>query len=219
MKKMIVSTAAVAVLSGLLAPAWGQNSKSRQETVPHKVGLIDMARVFKEYEKFKALRQDLQGEIQQSDQAARSMAQKIQSLKEQIKEFNPSSPEAIKIEKDLAQQTTEFETFRKVAQRDFLRKESQIYRTIYLEVSDVVQKYAEHFDYTLIMRFTGDKLDSADPQKLIQGLNRQVVYYRTEFDITDPVIDYLNQKYAPQTTKKPSTTPTAQKPSSKTRTK
>jgi outer membrane protein len=114
----------------------------------------------------------------------------------------------LQYEKEFAQKKSDFEAFRAVAQRDFMRKEAQIYKTVYLEVVDAVRKYAYHYQYSLIMRFNSEKLDASDPQKLIQGLQRPVIYHRSEDDITASVIDYLNRNYTASSSsaKSPSTT-------------
>jgi len=193
-KKLFVLAVMSVSLVGFWAGVQAQTGATAP-TVTHKVGLIDMARVFREYTKFSVLREDLKGEISQSDEKAKSMALQINKLRDEMKQFKQGSPEFITRENNLTKLTTEFETFRKQVQRDFLRKEADIYKTIYLEVVDVVKKYAEYYKYTLVLRFNGEKLDTDDPQKLIQGMNRQVVFHRPEDDITPSVIEYLNRKY------------------------
>ncbi len=199
MKKFMLSAVAVAVLgsfSGLARPALAQNAPAATGSGVHKVGLIDMAHVFKNYKKFEALREDLKNEIGASDTQAKKMAEQIQILQGQMKELKEGSPDYIAKEKQLASLASDFEAFRKVAQRDFLRKESQIYRTIYLEVSDAVQKYADYYKYTLVLRFSREKVDGEqNPQVILQRMNKQVVYYREPDDITLSVLDYLNRKY------------------------
>ena len=220
MKRILVSAVAVAILVGYLGKTWSQNAtaKSPAKTIPHKIGLIDMAKVFKEYEKFGTLRADLKADIQDSDREAKAMALQSQQLREQMKMLKPGTSNFIDLEKQLTDLTSKFEAFRKNAQRDFLRKEAQIYRTIYLEVAAVVRQAAEAWNYTLIIRFNSEDLDGTDPQKLIQGLNRQVVYHRTDDDITDSVLDYLNRKYEERpSVRKSSPTRTGQNPRNNTR--
>lgn len=162
----------------------------------HKVGLIDMAFVFKNYKKFEALREDLKQEITAGDSKAKALAEKIKDGQAQMKKFKEGSPEFVKVEKELLALTGEFEAFRKGAQRDLMRREADIYKTVYLEVMDTVQKYAQHYNYTLVIRFSRDGVESDDdPSKVVQGMNRQVVYFRGEDDITDSVLDYLNRRY------------------------
>jgi len=197
-KKAIVSASVVGVLVAgitLSGVARGQNPQGQAE-IPHKVGLIDMAHVFKNYKKFDALREDLKAEIAKSDEVAKQQAEKIKSLQAQLKEFKEGTPDYAAVEKQFLKATSDFETFRKSQQREFLRKESQIYKTIYLEVSDVVQKYATKFDYTLVIRFNREDPDTSEnPQEVMQRMNRQVVYYRANDDITESVLDYLNRSY------------------------
>lgn len=202
MKKLIASATVLAIISCFACfaeTAVAQSApKGNNAGVVHKVGLIDMAHVFKNYEKFTALREELKAEIQQSDTQAKAMAEKIQTVQKEMKDFKQGSPEYLAREKQLAQAASDFEAFRKVAQRDFLRKESRIYHTIYMEVTDTVKKYAKIYNYTLIMRFNRENLDTDDPKKLIQGMNRQVVFHRADDDITLSVLDYLNRNYKNQ---------------------
>ena len=61
MRKIIVSTAIVAILAVStfsIGTVRGQAGKPSADA-PHKIGLIDMAHVFKEYKKFKVFRPNL----------------------------------------------------------------------------------------------------------------------------------------------------------------
>lgn len=197
MKKCIVL--AVAVLGACLSAdssAFAQGSGAPAAAVAHKVGLIDMAHIFKNYKKFDALREDLKNEIASSDAKAKQMVTQLKALDDQLKQMKQGSPGYVEKEKQLLQVNSDFEAFRKGAQRDFVRKESQIYKTVYLEVSDAVEKYAYHYKLTLVMRFNREELEGADePQDVLNRMNRQIVYFRPEDDITEPVLTFLNRNY------------------------
>lgn len=212
MNKFVMSASAVALVSAVLsfpgqaysqqaAPATGA-AAAPASNVPHKVALIDMAYVFKNYEKFSMLREDLKAEIQGSEEEAKSRAAKLQAMQQKMKSFAEASPEFTAAEQQLAKESAEFEAFRRAAQRDFLKKESQIYHTVYMDVSDAVSRYAKHYKYNLVLRFNREDLDTENAQKLIEGMNRQVVYFQSENDITLSVCDYLNKKFS-QTAAKP----------------
>lgn len=197
--RAVVSAAVTAAF--LVAPqvtfAQGQATEA---ATPHKVALIDMAVIFKQYKKFEVLREDLKAEIEQSEVKAKDMAGNLQGLQQKMKTFKEGSAEFTAAEKQLATASAEFEAFRRSAQRDFLKKESEIYHTVYLEVTDAVAKYADFYKYTLVLRFSSEELDRDNPQGLIQGMNRQVVYFKAENDITQPVLKFLNGRFAgPQT--------------------
>ncbi|MEO1995698.1 MAG: OmpH family outer membrane protein [Planctomycetaceae bacterium] len=215
MKKILVPTLTLAVLAGLINPistVWAQG----QAPLPHKVGLIDMAHVFQNYRKFEVLREDLKGQIGQSDKQAKQMAASMKSLQEEMKELKSGSPANIQVEKKLLKAKSEFDAFSQGARRDLMRKESQIYKTVYLEVADAVQKYAAYYNYTLIIRFNRQALDEkATPPEVVQRMNKQVVYFRPNDDITESVLKYLNDKYqksagaapAGRSATRPATTP------------
>ncbi len=199
MKKLVLSTVAVVLACGCVLSANTASAQDAAAPAPTKVGLIDMAFVFKNYDKFKAMREDLKTEIQGSDNQAKAMAGRIKTIQDQLKTFNDNSPEFLEKEKELAKYGSEFEAFRKVAQRDFLRKEAEIYKTVYMEVSDAVKLYAQHYKYAVILRFNREEIESSsNPETVLQSMNRQVVYFSTRDDITDSVLKYLNQKYQPQ---------------------
>ena len=78
MKKVIVSASVIALLAGVLAltgDAWSQSKEpaAAATDIPHKVGLIDMAYVFKNYKKFESLREDLKVEISESEEKAKEI--------------------------------------------------------------------------------------------------------------------------------------------------
>jgi outer membrane protein len=201
-KKLIVSASVIALFAGVLTltkDAFSQQGKdpaaAAAPAIPHKVGLIDMAYVFKNYKKFEALREDLKAEIAESEEQAKKMQKDNAELQQQLKQFQEGSPEYTKYEKQLVQKAADFENFRRQMSREFLKKESKIYLQVYNEVSSMVEKYAVHFKYTLIMRFNREDLDTENPQALLQGMNRQVVYYRADDDITTPVLESLNKRF------------------------
>lgn len=212
MKKMIVSASVIAMLAGVLAltsDAFSQSGKEptagAEPNIPHKVGLIDMAHVFKNYKKFESLREDLKLEIADSEQKAKEMQKDNAELQQQLKAYVEGSPEYAKVEKQLVQKAADFENFRRQMSREFLKKESKIYLQVYNEVSTMVEKYAKYYKYTLIMRFNREDLDTENPQALLQGMNRQVVYYRADDDITTPVLESLNKKFSPAESNPPKT--------------
>jgi len=167
------------------------------KSAAHQVGLIDMAHVFKNYEKFKTSTAALQEQIKAADEQAKKQIDSMKALQERMTQLQQGSPDYTKMEGELIAATTKLETFKKTSQLTFLRAEADIYKTVYLEVQNAVQQYAGVYKYTLIMRFNRNPVEDAEnPQAIIQSMNRQVVYYRGEDDLTDPILNYLNDKYS-----------------------
>ncbi len=204
MKRTIIGASALALLAGVLTlsgNAWSQNKEApaaaAASNAPHKVGLIDMAHVFKNYKKFEALREELKEEIGASEAKAKGMQEELGQMQKDMKGMLEGGPDYTKAEQSIVSKAAAFETFRRAASRDFLKKESQIYLLVYNETSAAVKKYADYHKYTLIIRFNREELDTENPQNLLQGMNRQVVYHHEEDDITPSVLEFLNRKFAP----------------------
>jgi len=206
-KKLIVSlTAAAALIAALLTatPTQGQQAPAAQPAAarqvrPHQIGLIDMAYVFNNYEKFKAMQAAVQADLKTVREQAQGTIDQIKALNEQLTSgtHRPNSPEYQQTEARIIQMQTELETKSRVIQAQNLKREAEIYKQIYLEVQDAIKVYADHYGYTLIIRFDRENVaESSDPQQVLQRLTRQVVYHRTEDDLTMVILTHLNQSYA-----------------------
>lgn len=197
--KKTVSVVALACCIGLTAPAMGQTQSAAATPAagPVKIGLVDMARVFKEYNKFEDMRASLKVEMETALAEAKTIAANAEKVKEELKLLKTGSAEYIKREADLAQLSSDFETKRKLANVQYQRKEAEIFQDIYVDSVGVIKLYAEYFKYSMVMRFNSAELDKANPSSLANGLNKLVIYHRPQDDITDAVIEYLNKKYTP----------------------
>ena len=201
MKKLIVSLAAVALVAGTLVysrTGSGQDPAAAAAGPAHQVGLIDMAEVFKKYEKFTTLSEALKKEVEASDAEAKNRVETLQAMQGKLTggTLVEGSPEYTALEQQLVEGSAQLDSFRKLKQRDFLKKEAEIYKTVYLEVQDMVRRYAQYYKYTVIMRFNRAKVEDAEnPQEIINSMNRPVVYYHDQDDITDPILSSLNQQY------------------------
>lgn len=185
--------------AAVFAQSEGQNSAAGTEVdLPAQVGLIDMAHVFKNSYKFISLTEALQNEIEGADAEAKGLVQKIQQLQGQLVSGNlkSDSEESQRIEEQIVKSKAELETFKRVSQQKFLRKEADIYKTVYLDVEDAVRRYATYYKYTLVLRFDRGALQrDDDPRDVMNGMNRQVIHHRTQDDMTDPVLKFLNKEW------------------------
>lgn len=190
----------IALLGLLPAVAFAQEPANQPEE-KHRVGLIDMAHVFKNYKKFSAMTEALQKQIEESDQSAQKMLLDIQGIQQQLTSgvVKEGTPDFVQLESKMLKAQTDLETFRRTTQRDFLRKEAEIYKTVYVEVESFVKQYAGYYDYDLILRFNRERvLDAENPRDIMNGLNRQVVFFRQQNDITKPILNYINERWDKQ---------------------
>lgn len=210
MKKLALAlTAALAV--GIQLPARGQETAAPRpaapkaaaaaattERAPSRIGLIDMAKVFEGYSKFKVLRDELAAEIERSDAEARVMVEKMQGMQKEMQESGlaPGSAEYEAKEKQILDAKGEFEAFRAATQRKLARRESEMFKEIYADTTAMIRKYAEWAEYTVVIRFDSKDIeDDTAPAEAVQRMNKQVVYYQPDNDITGVVLQSLNKQY------------------------
>lgn len=197
--KRIAFTAVLtaAIVAGFIftRPTVAQSEKA----AAGKIGLIDIVYVFKNYDKVETMLKALAEEAKETDSALKTKVQDMQQIQKQLKSGNlaQGSPQYKQLEQKLITLSTEVESERKMRQLEFVRKESEIYKSVYVEIQDTVSMFAKHYDYDVILKFSRDNVDEAsNPQQVMQRMNRQVVHFDPQDDITEPILKYLDQQFA-----------------------
>ena len=215
MKRIIASVAGlVSCFMGIgwfLGAAQGEPGAATPAAGPEaafKVGLIDLERVFHEYKKFEALQEDLKEELGGQEQKIKAIVEKLKALDAELKSgtFKEDSPEFREREEEGTRLATEYQQMQRIGERELGRNQAKMYHQVYLEVLDAVQKFSTHYKYSLVIKFTKSDLSSTDPAKVRSALQQNVIYYRTEDDLTDDIVAFLNKKYTAGT-KTRTTTP------------
>jgi len=164
---------------------------------PHQVGLIDLAHIFKNYKKFEDQTSSLEALAKNAEMKGQQKIEQMKAVQAKLQTLTAGSPDYNAQEGELIRLQTELQTFRQVEQREIVRKQAELYKAIYVEVQGAVKLYAEHYNYTLIMRFNrAEVAEAANPNGIIQSMNRQVVFYNESDDLTDPILNHLNSQYS-----------------------
>jgi len=197
----IVVALLTAVAFSVISPVFAQDAAkapAAKDNTPHRIGLVDMAEVFQGYKKFEDMRAELQAEIEKSDAEAKLMVERMQKMQQQMIETKlaPGSDQYEQGEKALLDAKGEFEAFRAAMQRKLARRESEMFKVIYADTTSMVKKYAEFAKFTVVIRFDRKDIDDdTPPSEAVQRMNKQIVYHRTDDDITKVVLDTLNKQY------------------------
>ena len=131
MKKTNLWMTAFVATAGLL---FAVNTASAQQPAAttaasaHQVGLIDMAHIFKNYEKFKAETQGLQGAAEQAEAKAQAMVTEMKNVQGQMQGLTPGSADYNAKEATLIGLQTKLQTFQQVERRDIVRKQAEVYK-------------------------------------------------------------------------------------------
>ena len=166
---------------------------------------------------FRSLRTALQSEIEKSDAEAKAKVERLQKLQGELKKYDSGGAQYEQAEKTVLEAKGDFDAFRASTQRKLARRESEMFKIIYTDVTAAVKLYAEYAKFDHVMRYNKkDVADTMAPQEAVQTMNKTFIYTKAENDITDTVLKYLNDKYGKTTT---GTGGTAVRPAGQTRTR
>jgi Skp family chaperone for outer membrane proteins len=192
---------AVLVGTGLTFTLWGasaaQNTKNggiASGGAEARVGLIDVAYIFKNYSKFTRLYNALKDEVRLREKDIADAQTELKVLMNQKQQLtNPESPDYKKLETKIVQKKGELELAAENARREFTQKEANLYHQTYQEVETMVAAYAEQAKLTLVLRASRDN-DSAtnNPQDVVKEVSQMVIYSLPNMDITQPILNALN---------------------------
>ncbi len=131
------------------------------------------------------------GGVERAEGVLKQEREAMQKLAERLASFNKGTPDY----KALAEEITKREADLTIKVRmQFFQREAKIYHTVYQEILQEVDYYAAAAGINLVLRFNGDPADLNQPETVIRDINKQVVWYAKDRDITPVILDRLNQR-------------------------
>ena len=195
MKTSLVSAALVAVLLGgvsLATYAFGQ-AGAPVSANGQNLAVIDVGLVFEKHVRFKQQMDALKVDIEQADKGFKAQADDMNRGIEQLKTLKPDDPDYRRRETELAKQRVDFESAKQAKNKEIMDRQSKIYLRTYQEVEDAVKQISVRYNIALVIRFNSKPIDSNDPQEILRGIQRPLVYVDTRYDMTGAVTDSLNR--------------------------
>lgn len=157
-----------------------------------RVYVLNVNKVFQDYEKFKRLRDGLKGDIEATENQLRASENIIKGKIESLNSLT-NAADRDKVEKEVADLKFQFEKDRRKYQAEFLTKEAAIYSTVYKEMTDLVGEYCGKYGIHLVLRLKAEA-DESNPQAVLQTLSREVVFHHPNLDLTEAMSTALNQR-------------------------
>jgi Skp family chaperone for outer membrane proteins len=164
------------------------------------IAVVDIASIFKNYQKFKAQMDQMKLKVDAAENDIKKDQEACKQEMEQIKNYNAGSPDYKKLEADILKKQGDLNLKVKLQQKDFMEQEGRVYYGISREIDDAVRLLAARYNIVLVLRFTGDEVDPSDRNDILRGINKSIVYYDKQMDITAMVLGELNRSGPPQQT-------------------
>lgn len=141
-----------------------------------KIGYVDVAKLFDNYQKTKDNDQVLQDLGKKKETEREKIVQGIRKQKDEIALLNNEDAKNKKQEQ-LDAKLRELEDFDRVAKRDLGQQRNNVVRDIFKSIDDSVQRYGERKGYDFIFN------------------ERALVYRNPKSDLTQDVLNELNAEY------------------------
>lgn len=195
-KILSAAAAAAVVFATAISPEGLSAQQPPRSAPPAGVAIIDLSFVFKNHPGFQRRIEVLKTEVEAREADLRAVRDRIRTKAESLRDFQPSSADFKKLEAELTQMQADLQVQLQLQKKEFLERESKIYYEHYKEISDVVKFFAERNNIATVIRFNRDTADSADPSKVMQELNKVVVYHHPGIDITDIILEQVKRQAA-----------------------
>lgn len=187
-----LAAAAVYAVAILCVPgaALGQAGKGG------RVGVVDVALLFDEYQRQKDLTEEMKSLRQALDDENRSRLQKIDAKQKEIDLLNPDDPAFLKKMREVLQMQIEYKNWFDVKQAELSREVAVWTSKIYKEITVGIEQIADREGFDLVLyreQFPGVSVDPEEIRNRIR--NRTILYARNTIDLTTIVLEKLNADY------------------------
>ncbi len=172
-------------------------SLSAQAQQNGAVAVIDVSKIFKEHQRFRASLEDMKKDVEAAEASLRKDGDEIKKLVEQAKQqYTPGSPQYKQQEELIATKNAQLQLKMNLQKKGFMEQEAKIYYNVYKEIEAEVERFAIRHRITLVLRYNDIDMTPDNRQQVLAGVNRAVVY-QNNIDITKDILDQMNRQTRP----------------------
>jgi outer membrane protein len=169
-------------------PGYGPPAAAWPKTV-----LIDVNYIFKHHERFKNMMGDMKNDVAQAEKSVNDEKSRILQLDKKLQDFVKGTPDYKALDEDITRAKANLAVKVQDQRNDFLQREAQIYNTVYQEILQATDYFCRQNGIDMVLRFNGDPVDPQRPDSVLTFINRPVVWYPQNVDITPIILKDLNR--------------------------
>ena len=162
-----------------------------------KIGFVDLKKVFRDYKKVSVMEEKIRQETEVEVAKIKSLNEEAKQLKEEIPLYKAGSKLRENKEKRLTDLAFEVKYLEAKSNHYLSERLKKSLENVYREVSVEIEKYAQMNNYFIILSvsepdFMGNQTAEALRAQII---TRNVLYWEKKNDITNLIIQRLNEAY------------------------
>jgi Skp family chaperone for outer membrane proteins len=158
------------------------------------IALLDVNYIFEKHVRFKGMMDDMKQDVERAENDVKTEKDAIKKLMDNLERFK-NTVDYKRMEEEIAKRQSDLQVKVALQRKEFLQREANIYRVIYQEVWEEVQYYCAANGVDVVLRFNGDRVDPEKPDSVLAYINRPVVWYAENRDITPIILNRLNERY------------------------
>ena len=162
-----------------------------------RMALLDVGRIFKNHQRFKVMMDEMKADVERAEANVKAQRETIGKLAERLQEFHKGTPDYKNMEEELAKRQADLQVMVTLQKNEFLQKEAKIYHSVYQEILQATDYFCKQNRVDIVLKFNADKVDAERPDSVLTWINKPVVWYASDLDITDAILQDLNRS-APQ---------------------
>ena len=166
----------------------------RPQPAPPAIALLDVSHIFKKHARLKAMMDEMKQEVSRAEAWVKNENDALTKLKERLRDFRPGSPEYKSLEETVAKRHSELAVRIQQQKREFLQREAKIYHNVYQEIQQEANYYCAAKGVAVVLRLTREPAEVDDPNSVLARINKAVVTYDKNLDITDLILSQLNRR-------------------------
>lgn len=161
-----------------------------------KVGVINLNKVFEQYDKRKELEDDFRDIRSRSEDILKSKQDEAIALREEIQLLEAGSVARKKKEEELEKLLLYLQIEDEVARKNLAKAEKDFYEELFQDINTAVDEVGKKEGFDLILKKEDIEPKSADLLELRLKIGiGTVLYFSNTLDVTDKIIESLNRKH------------------------
>lgn len=181
--------------------AVGQIGSASPQSQPTSIGLVDVDHIIDSHPTFMATMEALKAEYQKTMEDFEARRKKLAADATQLNDaLAPDSPEYKKKQEMLVGEDSKLRLDVLNKEKEFGERQARLIMDTYNQVVATVEIAAKHYKYDLVVRYSRKQATKMDPKKpnTVQiGLDREVIFFNPQHDLTDTIVAMLRRDIQP----------------------
>lgn len=166
-------------------------SEGEQSKAPATaMAMMDVAYIYKNHKPFNEKMGALTQKAQDFQHNMKTIEAQLQVLKGRVEQATDKS-EKVKLEAELARQSTDYQLLVRTNQTDIGDAEAKIYYDTYQLLQEETKNYCRSRGIHVVLKFVRDPIKADDRNSVMQGLARPIIFSDAP-DISDDILKALN---------------------------